>query len=194
MPDEVRSTRNGATRCRNVGEEDGWPRAQAPATRMMRLSPGEPRQAKGRTSRASGHGGLAKRRPRLHSRGVRREVHGDARSCGVLADLIDCRSAKSRSSRSWQGSSQTLLPASASVGPLGPPSTAESRSRRGRREQEVILAWKRGSSSLLRRRDEDLASRRGRLRFTAKPPLARHVPRRSPRRGSPRWDQLSRVT
>lgn len=79
----------------------------------------------------------------------RREVHGDARSCGVLADLIDCRSAKSRlvgilaRSPSGPGIGLTRL-----GDPLGRPPTVGTRSRRGRREREVVLAWKRGSQSL----------------------------------------------
>lgn len=144
---QVRSTRYGVTRRAMPGEGD-WHRAQAPATRFERLSPGGPRRAKGRIRRASG--GAVSRKPdaTLAGRAGGREVDGDAKSCGVLADLIDCRSAERRLAGFLARSPSTLDSAYALTGLPGRSSTAGSGFRRGSREQGVTFAWKRGSTSL----------------------------------------------
>lgn len=189
---------------RNAGEGDDWHRAQAPATRRKeaiarRATPGE-----GRRDRESGGSGLAEKTETASSRhGLRREVHGDARSCGVLANLIDCRNAKSWSSKSWQGLQRPRLQPKAVGGPPGRTPTVGIGSKRGRREQGAVPAWKRGSfNSFASCGRKDLAARRGafgKARSTTGPrmngqPHSRSTPRVTSERQVQRPVQASRDT
>jgi hypothetical protein len=57
-------------------------------------------RTKGETDRASGTDHLAEGDDLLTGIATGGEVHGDARSCGVLADLIECRSMARRQAKS----------------------------------------------------------------------------------------------
>lgn len=79
----------------------------------------------------------------------RREVEGDVRSTGVLMNVIECKKHRESSlGTSWHWiSNSPTRPLAATLG------SATRRVRdldSGRREGEVIFAWKRGSHSLSR--------------------------------------------
>jgi len=83
-------------------------------------------------------------------RGARSEVQGDARSCGVPVNIVECKKPRESGRR---------IPAKDLSTPrarLGLPPGNEKRasgSRGGSREKEVVSAWKRRSQSLSRRED-----------------------------------------
>lgn len=83
----------------------------------------------------------------IHGR-VRREVEGDVRSSGVPVDVVECK--KHRESSLENPAKDLQLPSAPSGGDLRVDDTTSWVLDSGRREGEVIFAWKRGSQSLSR--------------------------------------------
>lgn len=103
----------------------------------------------------------------------------------MLANLIECRSIARRSTKTLARDRRPQNSPNAETDPLGWSPTVRFGSRCGRREREVVFAWKRRSQASQRRMDENLALGRGCLLARAHPTTGQSS-RVKPRRCSAR--------
>lgn len=182
-PSESRSSRRAPALRGHGRHATGRPaRARAARRRLARRKPSHPNHQAIAPRATPGEGSLEAARAvkrdlardetvkavpaRVKSTGMR-----DRAVCSRISSI--CRSAKSRPVKILARISRAPDSVSSSVGPPWSVVDGRSGSRRERREQEVVPAWKRGSSASSHRADES-------PRLPAGLPLAGHVPRRNP--------------
>jgi len=173
-PEGSVTTPGGATHSRNARERTigkghkpeppSKSKGYLPASHAGKWRADLPRLSKGRRVFRSPHDETFAGRLRSFRERVRREVEGDVRSSGVPMDVVECKKHRESSlKKAWQQAPDQRVQAvplkrqwffNSPARPLA--ATFGSAAWRvrdldgGRREGEVIFAWKRGSSSFSR--------------------------------------------